>query len=96
VPALGLGAERPDQDVMQRPPRTRQDRLLTPGLLVRAYLFLGTFEALAAMAAFSSSSPERMAIRGASLDERCALPTSHHGVPDRDRRDAGGERPSLP
>ena len=52
VPALGLGAELPDKDVMQRPPRTRQDRLLTRGLLVRAYLFLGTFEALAAMAAF--------------------------------------------
>ena len=52
VPALGLGAELPDKDVMQRPPRSRQDRLLTPGLLVRAYLFLGTSEALAAMAAF--------------------------------------------
>jgi magnesium-transporting ATPase (P-type) len=52
VPALGLGAELSDKNVMQRPPRTRQDRLLTPGLLVRAYLVLGTFEALAAMAAF--------------------------------------------
>ena len=52
VPALGLGAEPPDPRVMQRPPRSRQDRLLTPGLLVRAYLFLGAFEAVAAMAAF--------------------------------------------
>ena len=52
VPALGLGAEPPDSRVMQRPPRSRQDRLLTPGLLVRAYLFLGAFEAVAAMAAF--------------------------------------------
>ena len=52
VPALGLGAEPPDPRVMQRPPRSRQDRLLTPGLLVRAYLFLGSFEAVAAMAAF--------------------------------------------
>ena len=52
VPALGLGAEPPDSRVMQRPPRSRQDRLLTPGLLVRAYLFLGSFEAVAAMAAF--------------------------------------------
>ena len=52
VPALGLGAEPPDSRVMQRPPRSRQDRLLTPGLLVRAYVFLGSFEAVAAMAAF--------------------------------------------
>ena len=52
VPALGLGAEKPDARVMQRPPRTRQDRLLTSGLLVRAYLFLGSLEAVGAMAAF--------------------------------------------
>jgi magnesium-transporting ATPase (P-type) len=52
VPALGLGAERPDSGVMRRGPRTRRDRLLTPGLLVRAYAFLGVLEASAAMAAF--------------------------------------------
>jgi calcium-translocating P-type ATPase len=52
VPALGLGVEPPDTAVMRRPPRTRADRLLTPGLLTRAYLCLGTLEALAAMAAF--------------------------------------------
>jgi magnesium-transporting ATPase (P-type) len=52
VPALGLGAERPDAEVMRRPPRARGDRLLTLGVLVRAYLFLGVLEAAAAMAAF--------------------------------------------
>jgi magnesium-transporting ATPase (P-type) len=52
VPALGLGAESPDSQVMRRPPRTRRERLLTPGLLVRAYLFLGVLEAAAAMGAF--------------------------------------------
>jgi calcium-translocating P-type ATPase len=52
VPALGLGAEPPDSGVMQRPPRDRRDRLLTPGLLVRAYAFLGVLEGFAAMAAF--------------------------------------------
>jgi calcium-translocating P-type ATPase len=52
VPALGLGAELPDFRVMQRPPRSRRDRLLTRGLLVRAYLFLGALEAAASMAAF--------------------------------------------
>ena len=52
VPALGLGAERPDPAVMQRPPRRPDDRLLSRGLLMRAYLFLGVLEAAAAMAVF--------------------------------------------
>ena len=52
LPALALGAEKPDPAVMQRPPRARTERLLTWGLLVRAYLFLGVLEAAAAMAAF--------------------------------------------
>jgi calcium-translocating P-type ATPase len=52
VPALGLGAESPDRTVMQRPPRSREDGLLTAGLLVRAYLFLCVMEAIAAMATF--------------------------------------------
>jgi calcium-translocating P-type ATPase len=41
IPALGLGAEPPDRGVMRRAPRRREDRLLTAGLLVRAYVFLG-------------------------------------------------------
>jgi magnesium-transporting ATPase (P-type) len=52
VPALGLGTELPDRGVMRKPPRGRDDRLLTAGLLVRAYLFLGVSQAIAAMAAF--------------------------------------------
>ncbi len=52
VPALGLGAEPPDSGVMARPPRRRDDRLLTAGLLIRAYLFLGSCQAIAGMAAF--------------------------------------------
>jgi calcium-translocating P-type ATPase len=52
LPALGLGAEPPDSRVMQRSPRRREERLLTPGLLVRAYFFLGPLEAAAAMSAF--------------------------------------------
>jgi magnesium-transporting ATPase (P-type) len=52
VPALALGAEKPDHDVMKRPPRGRDDRLLSAGLVARAYLFLGPLEAIAAMAAF--------------------------------------------
>jgi magnesium-transporting ATPase (P-type) len=52
LPALALGAERPDPDVMRRPPRPRSERLLNGGLLLRAYLFLGPLEAVAGMAAF--------------------------------------------
>ena len=40
VPALGLGAEPPDRGVMQRPPRRREDRLLTPAPRA-GVLFLG-------------------------------------------------------
>jgi calcium-translocating P-type ATPase len=52
LPALALGAEQPDPQVMQRPPRARHERLLSWGLLVRAYLFLGVLEAAAAMVVF--------------------------------------------
>jgi len=52
LPALALGAEKPDADIMQRPPRLRSERLLDWGTLLRAYLFLGLLEAAAGMAAF--------------------------------------------
>ncbi len=52
LPALGLGAEKPAPDIMQRPPRKRSERLFDWRLALRAYLFLGVLEAAAAMAAF--------------------------------------------
>jgi sodium/potassium-transporting ATPase subunit alpha len=52
LPALALGAEKPDPEVMRRPPRSRTERLLNRGTLLRAYLFLGPLQALAGMAAF--------------------------------------------
>ncbi len=52
LPALALGAEKPDAGVMSRPPRARGERLLSWGLIARAYLFLGALEAAAAMAVF--------------------------------------------
>jgi magnesium-transporting ATPase (P-type) len=52
LPALGLGSEKPHPEVMRRPPRARHERLLNAGLVLRAYLFLGGMEALAALAAF--------------------------------------------
>ncbi len=52
VPALGLGAEKPEPDVMHRPPRSPQERLLNWPVLLRSYGFLGILEAAAAMAVF--------------------------------------------
>jgi sodium/potassium-transporting ATPase subunit alpha len=52
LPALGLGADKPEPGVMKRPPRPRRERLLNWALLARAYLFLGAFEALAGMGAY--------------------------------------------
>jgi magnesium-transporting ATPase (P-type) len=50
--ALGLGTERPTEQMMQRPPRSQGRRLLDCPLALRAYLFLGAIEAGAAMSAF--------------------------------------------
>ncbi len=52
LPALALGAERPEAGVMKRPPRASGERLLSWGLVARAYLFLGVLQAAAAMAVF--------------------------------------------
>jgi sodium/potassium-transporting ATPase subunit alpha len=52
VPALALGAERPDPAIMNVPPRPRAERLVSLGLLIRAYGFLGTIEAAIAMGCF--------------------------------------------
>ncbi len=45
VPSMALGQEPPDPDVMRQPPRDPTARLLTPGLVVHSYLFLGLIEA---------------------------------------------------
>jgi sodium/potassium-transporting ATPase subunit alpha len=50
--ALGLGVEKPDPRIMQRPPRAQHQRLFDWPLALRAYLFLGAIEATIAMAAF--------------------------------------------
>jgi calcium-translocating P-type ATPase len=52
LPALALGAEKPDPEVMRRPPRARNERLLSWNLIARAYLFLGVLEAAVAMTVF--------------------------------------------
>jgi magnesium-transporting ATPase (P-type) len=50
LPALALGAERPEAGVMDRPPRRRDEHLLSRQVLARAFGFLGPIEAVLSMA----------------------------------------------
>jgi len=52
LPALALGAEKPESRIMSNPPRSSGERLWNRALIYRAYLFLGVMEAAAAMAVF--------------------------------------------
>lgn len=52
VPALALGAEKPEPGVMNRPPRDLKDHVITKSMLLRAYTYLGLTQSLATMAAF--------------------------------------------
>jgi sodium/potassium-transporting ATPase subunit alpha len=51
-PALALGSEKPAPDIMQRPPRPKNEHLLSRSVLLRAYLYLGMWEAVAGMTAY--------------------------------------------
>jgi magnesium-transporting ATPase (P-type) len=52
LPALALGAERPEPGVMDRPPRSRREPLLHRRRLAHAYGFLGVIEAALALGGF--------------------------------------------
>jgi Ca2+-transporting ATPase len=52
LPALALGTEAPEPGIMNRPPRSQKERLVTGKLLLRAMVFLGSIQAAACMAAF--------------------------------------------
>ncbi len=52
LPALSLGMEKPEPDVMSRPPRPRTERLLNLPMLLRGYVWLGLIEAALAMFAY--------------------------------------------
>ncbi len=45
LPALALGSEKPEPDIMQHPPRPRSQRLLDRGVMLRSFLWLGLIEA---------------------------------------------------
>ncbi len=52
LPALGLGREKPENDVMKQPPRRRDERLLTWPLLTMSYGIIGMLQAAAGFFAF--------------------------------------------
>jgi magnesium-transporting ATPase (P-type) len=52
LPGLALGSERPEPDVMRRPPRRRSQRLIDTPLMGRAFLWLGLIEAGLCFAGF--------------------------------------------
>jgi calcium-translocating P-type ATPase len=52
LPALALGRERAEPDVMERPPRPRSTHLIDRRMLTRAWLLMGTVSALLALGMF--------------------------------------------
>ncbi len=52
LPAIALGSEKPEEDVMHQKPRSRKEKLLTKWMLIRAYLLMGMIQAVAGFFAF--------------------------------------------
>lgn len=52
LPGLGLGAEKPEKHIMQRPPIGRNEKILDWEVFKRGYFMSGVFESSAAMFAF--------------------------------------------
>ncbi|HXF52257.1 MAG TPA: cation-transporting P-type ATPase [Dehalococcoidia bacterium] len=52
LPALGLGAERPEPGTMREPPRPRSARILSRAVLLRTFLLLGPVEAALGLAGY--------------------------------------------
>jgi sodium/potassium-transporting ATPase subunit alpha len=52
LPAIGLGNEPPEADVMRRPPRRRDERLVSLRTFVRSYGVIGPVQAALSFAAF--------------------------------------------
>lgn len=52
VPAIGLGSELPEKGVMTHPPRSLKEPLLNKSLLMKALLWYGMIESVAAISAY--------------------------------------------
>ncbi|MDD3813630.1 MAG: cation-transporting P-type ATPase [Desulfocapsaceae bacterium] len=54
LPGLALGSEKPEKNIMNRPPVSRDEKILDWEVFKRGYFFLGIIEASSAMVAFLS------------------------------------------
>jgi magnesium-transporting ATPase (P-type) len=52
VPAIALGADLPEQGVMDLPPRSQKERLLNRRVMIKAFLWYGIIESAIAMLAY--------------------------------------------
>jgi len=52
VPAMGLGIEPPEEEIMERPPRRRDEKLLSIAFVMRSYFVHGTLLALSCYATY--------------------------------------------
>ncbi len=52
VPALGLGTERPEAGVMDRPPRARNEQLMNRHVVLKAFAWYGLLETVFSMSAY--------------------------------------------
>jgi len=52
LPAIGLGNEPPESDIMHRPPRRRDERLVSVRTFIRSYAIVGPAEAALSFAVF--------------------------------------------
>ncbi|MCX6025472.1 MAG: HAD-IC family P-type ATPase, partial [Chloroflexi bacterium] len=73
LPALALGTERPEPELMHRPPRARHQPLIDGALLGRAFLWLGGIETALAYTGF-------LAVLAAAGSERTPLERLMHGL----------------
>ncbi len=80
LPAIGLGQEKPDPEVMGQPPRDRKQRLLSWPLILHSYLFLGLIEAGFSLALFFWVLVQGGWSYGADLPAQDALYRSATGI----------------
>lgn len=52
IPAMGLGIEPPEPGIMERPPRRRNEKLLSLGLILRSYFVQGSLLAFSCYATY--------------------------------------------
>ncbi len=85
VPALGLGTERPEPGVMDRPPRAPTERLMNRSVLIKAFVWYGLLETIFSMSAYFYVNVQERLASGAAGGLRAGLRAG-------DDNDAGSDR----